>query len=127
MQKRRQLSIALFLLAIVPVILVFAVPLFSEEKNDSLVLVASSFKYSGEEGVFKLNTTIKNVSSREIEGPGLIMTIYGQEDKLLVQRSFKARRVSLLPGEETEVAATIYVDRPVFDFRLTVTEGLGGG
>ena len=97
MKKRRQLSVALFLLAIVPVILVFAVPLFSEEKNDSLVLVASSFKYSGEEGVFKLNTTIKNVSSREIEGPGLIVTIYGQGDKLLVQRSFRARRVSLLP------------------------------
>ena len=126
MKKRRQLSVALFLLAIVPVILVFAVPLFSEEKNDSLVLVASSFKYSGEEGVFKLNTTIKNVSSREIEGPGLIVTIYGQEDKLLVQGPLRQEGVPLA-GEETEVAATIYVDRPVFDFRLTVTEGLGGG
>ena len=128
MKEKRFLYVyvAFFLLVVTSTCLVFVGSSFSEVHETKIALITSSFWYDNEEKVLELKATIKNVTSKEIAGPGIVVSIYSIDNKLAAQRTFRAKRVSLLPGEEAEIKAAIYMEGPFCDIRFTAIEGLCG-
>ena len=126
MKEKRFLYVAFFLLVATSTCLVFAGSSFSEVHETKIALITSSFWYDNEEKVLELKATIKNVTSKEIAGPGIVVSIYSIDNKLAAQRTFREKRVSLLPGEEAEIKAAIYMEGPFCDIRFTAIEGLCG-
>ena len=126
MKERRFPYFVFFLLVATATFLVFVGSSFSEGNETKIALITSSFSYDNEEKVLELKVTIKNITSKEIEGPGIVVSIYGIDNKLVAQRTFRAKRVSLLPLEEAEVKAALFVEGPFGDIRFTAIEGLCG-
>ena len=127
MESGKRLKYALLFLVMVAILFAVSERAFCEETAAKIVLTSSSFRYDADKKTLELNVTVKNMTSAELAGPGIMVTIYGPGDKLILQRSFRARRVALLPGEESEVRTSFYVEGPFYDVRFTVIEGMGGG
>jgi len=125
--RRKGLKYGLLFLIAVTSLFAFSGRSFCEEEAVKIALTTSSFRYDTDRKTLELDVTVKNMTSVELEGPGVMVTLYGPGDKLILQRSFRARRVALLPGEESEVKASFFVEGPFYDVRLTALEGMGGG